>query len=93
MSTGKEVAKYKDGGLGVGAWSPDGKMLAFAGTDLQVQVTDSASGKVLRKLKGPKESIKAVAFSPDGKWLATGGWDEFVRVWDVRTGKRLHSKE
>src|SRR5205085_7613550 len=78
------------------ALSPDGKILARAGTGKTIDLWDVASGKQLHTLKGHTKSIAKVAFSPDGKTLASvTGYqvmgDETpgeVKVWDVATGKQ-----
>jgi dipeptidyl aminopeptidase/acylaminoacyl peptidase len=59
------------------AWSPDGKMLAFA-TDRddkrQVYVIDPRGGEA-RKLTSAEEGVGAFAWSPDGKSIAYASTD------------------
>jgi WD40 repeat protein len=50
------------------AFAPDGQLLAAARIDQTVLFWETASGKLVRKLKGC-----SVAFAPDGKLLACGG--------------------
>src|SRR4051812_97377 len=71
------------------AYSPDGKLLAFAGADSLVHVWDLQADKELKALKGHTQFIRTVAFSPDGKLLASAGDDAGVFVWDVASGKEL----
>ncbi len=78
---GKEVA-----GL---AYSPDGKLLAFAGGDTLVHLWDLQTNKELRTFHGHTGFIRTVVFSPDGKLLASAGDDPNVFIWDVATGKEL----
>jgi hypothetical protein len=53
------------------AVSPDGRVLAFQGTDHAIHFLDMTSGKDLRRV-GVWES-EAVAFSPDGRTVAITG--------------------
>ena len=55
------------------AFSPDGKTLAMASREGNVQLWDVATGKLLETLKGHSSAVLAVAFSPDGRTLASGG--------------------
>ena len=59
--------------LGIGAWSPDGRFIAYAGndrepTDQDVVIRDVATGETRRLLAGDA-TFFAVSWSPDGEWL------------------------
>jgi WD40 repeat protein len=70
------------------AFSPDGKTLASAGRDANIQIWDVATGKNIATLEGHTKAVWRVAFSPDGKTLASiGGLDRTLRVWDLATRK------
>jgi WD40 repeat protein len=67
------------------AFSPNGRMLAIAGTDSTVRLWDVATAKQHgQALTGAGTDLQ---FSPDGKVVATGGVGTSVHLWDVATGK------
>ncbi len=65
------------------AFSPDGRMMAGAGShsfatggyggEGRVTLWDSSTGKILKTLNGPTGRAEAVAFSPDGRTVAAAG--------------------
>jgi WD40 repeat protein len=73
------------GGALRSALSPDGSLLAFAGT----QVWDLKAGQELERFKG-KLQARAVSFSADGKTLYAAGQDT-LEHWDVSSGKLLRT--
>jgi WD40 repeat protein len=91
----KGTEPYGHSSFNAVAFSPDGKMLAFAeGTpwqeapgDVDIRLCEADTGKVLRKLKGHKGKVWSLAFSPDGKMLAAASRDDPIRLWDVGEGK------
>jgi WD40 repeat protein len=82
-------------GPGDVAWSPDGSLLAAAGSNLfgtfgedALIIWDSTSGVEIRRITGElMEGINPIAWSPDATRIATGGnIDHTVRIWSVTTG-------
>ena len=65
------------------AISPDGKIIASGGDDKTIKLWDLTTGKILRTLKGHRDSIRAIAFSPDGQLLVSGGNDCTLKIWQV----------
>jgi WD40 repeat protein len=76
-------------GASIEGLSPDGQFVAaLVGEELQLY--DTASGEVRRRLPAKGEGHKYFAFSADGKTLATliGIADNYtLRLWDLSTGK------
>jgi WD40 repeat protein len=72
-------------------FSPDGKLLAGAGTEKSIGVWDAATGKAIWMANGHTAPVNALAFSPDGKFLASGGDDKTIHLWNLATGKELRS--
>jgi WD40 repeat protein len=66
-----------NGGVTAIVFSPDGAMLATAGTDETVRIWEVTSGKQLRVLKSDRWN-DALAFSPDGKTLACSAGEKIL---------------
>jgi WD40 repeat protein len=64
-------------------YSPDGQLLAVAGSDPSIRLWDTTTWKIRATLVGHQHSICSLAFAPDGRTLASGGKDGTVRLWDV----------
>jgi WD40 repeat protein len=72
------------------AFSPDGRYIATGGMGAStVQIMETDTGKVIRRLPGHDHPVSAVSFSPDSRRLATCGGDGKVDVWDVAKGERV----
>jgi WD40 repeat protein len=65
------------------SFSPDGSLLAAAGSDGFVTLWEAESGGVLQQWPVSPLAVTGVAFSPDGKWLAAGGLDAVLRLWSL----------
>jgi WD40 repeat protein len=75
------------------SFSPDGTLLATAGLDCAVLLTDVASARVRRRLIGHTGAVAGLAWSPDGALLASTGGDHLVLLWDAegKEVRRLHA--
>src|SRR5262249_46088402 len=63
------------------ALTPDGKLLATAGPDHAVVLFELATGQEVRRLKGHKGPVTALAFAPDSQALVSGSQDTTLLLW------------
>ena len=70
--------------------SPDGSQIVSGSTDASLRLWSTATGELLRVIKGPKGMIYSVAWSPDGRRVAVGSETKVVRVYEVSSGELKH---
>ncbi|HEY3134748.1 MAG TPA: caspase family protein [Blastocatellia bacterium] len=75
------------------AYSPDGRLVASAGSDKTVRLWDARTGDMLRVLGYHRDSITGIAFSPDGRTIASASLDKTVALCDVVTGRLIRRLE
>ncbi len=68
--------------------SPDGKILAEAGSGGMVRLWGVSTGEVVGWLDCGSDFVLAAAFSADGRTLATSDMEQSVSLWEVATGLR-----
>ncbi len=95
VDTGQVTATFPSHqGWALKQFSPDGEILATAGTcvceedfDNPVQLWNTTSGELIRSLSGHVNGVQSMEFSPDGTTLAAGAAGGGpVRLWNVTTG-------
>lgn len=64
--------------------SPDGTLVAAGSLDTVVRIWDVATGKLIERLRGHRDSVYSVAFTPDGRGLVSGSLDKTLKYWDVQ---------
>jgi WD40 repeat protein len=102
ICTGKEVLFVQPRALKKSwthrlAFSPDGRLLAIAGTGISIALCDATTGELLQMLT-PNPAVNGawlggVAFSPDGRQLVASGIDQKVHLWDVASGNLIFTAE
>ncbi|ATL68732.1 TIR domain-containing protein [Nocardia terpenica] len=94
IDSGKPTAELVDtSGTGTGsvAYSPDGRTIAFAGSDSFVHVFDATTlTQTIQPLQVDRPA-ESVTFSPDGTHIAAGDEAHQVRVWEVSSGRETAS--
>jgi WD40 repeat protein len=73
------------------ACAPDGSLLAVASDDGRVTIWNTASGDLVRVVRGHKGAVYSVAFSPDQTTIATAGFDETIHIWELSSGRELRT--
>lgn len=72
------------GGAKTIAFSPNGKLLASAGSGVgTIEIWDASNGELLNVLLGHSGSVRKVAFAPTGEFISSASYDNTVRLWDT----------
>ncbi|MDJ0695570.1 caspase family protein [Mastigocoleus sp. MO_188.B34] len=70
------------------SFSPDGKTLASASSDLTIKLWKVKEGTLLKTLKGHNNSIWSINFSPNGQTIVSASDDQTVKLWSIN-GREL----
>jgi len=69
--------------------SRDGRLVATAGADREVDVWSTRDGRRVASLRGSTNFVSSIVFNPAGDLLAAASHDRAVRVWRVSDGRLL----
>ena len=69
------------------AFAPDGRLLANACQDHQVQRWTMQAKTRWPRCKVTPKTYRGIAFSPDGSLLASGSSDQTIHLWQVAASK------
>ncbi len=72
------------------AYSPDGRRVASASWDGTINLSDAATGQLIRTIRTSAD-IYGVVFHPDGTRLASAGKNQVVTLWDAATGQAVRT--
>ncbi|MFG0333172.1 MAG: protein kinase, partial [Maioricimonas sp. JB049] len=67
-------------------YSPDGKLLASAGSGGILRIWAMPEGRERHVLAGHEGDINRISFSPDGRTIATASDDGSAKLWNVDSG-------
>lgn len=68
-------------------FTPDGKMLVGALSEMTIKLWDSQTGETLKTLEGHRAAVKSIAITSDGQTLISGSSDKTIKFWDLKTGR------
>ena len=71
------------------AISPAGDFLAWGQED-NIVLYDLGNEKVIHKLEGHLDIVRAIAFAPNGEVIASTAKDKTIRFWNANQGKEIH---
>lgn len=73
-----------------GELSHDGATLLLALTDNSIQIVDTKSGEIMRRLVGHSDTVRTLLYQSANNMLFSGSNDGTLIVWDVEQGAILH---
>ena len=65
--------------------------MASGGIDKEIFLWDVASGKIIKKLQGHRDTITDLKFLPDQNFLVSGSEDRSIKIWNINTGELVRT--
>ena len=72
--------------------SPDGRLVATAGYDKRILISDFDTGEILSEIDGHNGAVYDLAFDPSSELISSASADATVKVWQVADGARLDTR-
>ena len=89
LTSGQQVRAFGESPL-IGVLSPDGEFVATGYDNGNVELWETATGRLVRVFNEQHESrVSAIAFSPDGDRMFSGSTDGVAWLSDVSTGNTV----
>ena len=70
--------------------NPHKSILAFGGSDKNIQILDFQNGIISNPIPAHQALIRVVRFSPDGNFFASGSLDKTIKIWSEQ-GKLVNT--
>lgn len=70
-------------------FSQSGKQAYSVSDDGTLAIWDLEKGKLILRIKAPREKVLDIGLSPDGKHAAVARWDQTVRIYDLLLQKEV----
>lgn len=74
-------------------FSPNGRLIAIAGSTGSISVWDVIEEKLVWQRQGHADWIRSISFDVSGQILATGSHDKTIKLWNVSTGDHIKTLE
>ncbi len=74
-------------------FSPDGKVLAVAGSDNNIYIFDAQKHNLIKTLVGHQKTVEKIAFSSDGKLLISSAAFDAVNIWNWQNAEIIKSNK
>ncbi len=87
LASGERLYENKDSNYAF-TWSPLGDVVAFGTHGSEVCIRDANTGRLKKRLHGPRSYIWSLSFSTDGKYLAATAWFS-TYVWNTKTWEKV----
>jgi WD40 repeat protein len=85
----RKFSKDHEGAITTVVVSPEGQRMVTGSYDRMLCLWDLKTGVMLKKMKGNRHEVRALAVSRDGRMIASGGDKGEIIIWHGETGEYL----